>query len=254
MSYPQRFFEPGYVWHITGRCHNRDFLLEKILYRKIFTTTLAEVNRRYRISILNFTVTSNHFHLLVVAPENRIAIPNMMRDLASKVAAAYNKKTDRKGGFWERRYHATAVESGEHLVRCSLYIDTNMNRAGVVKHPLEWKDCGLHEILKPKQRYALIDVQELSRLAGMPEARDFPEHYAGWIDSVLKKGCLSRDNIWTAQLAVGSTFFVDYIRKKCGYTSPLPEKHHIVREQQPYYGVSTDEPSNMLEWAYLPPL
>ena len=47
---------------------------------------------------------------------------------------------------------------------------------------------------------------------------------------------------------------MDYIRKKCGYTSPLPEKHHIVREQQPYYGVSTDEPSNMLSWAYLLPL
>jgi putative transposase len=125
---------------MTGRCHNRDFLLDKTLYRKIFTDTLAETQKRYRVPVLNFTVTSNHFHILAVSPENRNAIPKMMRDLCSKVAAAYNKKTGRKGGFWERRYHATAVETGEHLVRCSLYIDTNMIRAGVVKHPLEWRD------------------------------------------------------------------------------------------------------------------
>ncbi len=29
----------------------------------------------------------------------------------------------RKGAFWEDRYHATAVASGEHLRRCIVYID-----------------------------------------------------------------------------------------------------------------------------------
>jgi len=36
------------------------------------------------------------------------------------------------------RYHATAVESGGHLTRCMVYIDTNMVRAGVVSHPAMW--------------------------------------------------------------------------------------------------------------------
>ncbi|MGE4344011.1 MAG: hypothetical protein AB7F20_06950 [Geoalkalibacter sp.] len=44
----------------------------------------------------------------------------------------------RKGAFWEDRYHAAAIESGEHLLRCLVYIDLNMVRAGAVSHPQEW--------------------------------------------------------------------------------------------------------------------
>lgn len=166
MGCPQRFFEPGYVWHLTARCHNRDFLLSQVLYRKLLTDALFENQARYRVPVLNFTVTSNHVHLLVVSTSDKNAIPEMMRDLGSKVAAAYNKKTDRKGSFWERRYHATAVESGELLVRCSLYIDTNMLRVGVVRHPSELKHGGCHEIVKPKQRYETVSLSRTVQAGG----------------------------------------------------------------------------------------
>jgi putative transposase len=41
-------------------------------------------------------------------------------------------KKHRKGAFWEDRYHATAIESGEHLLRCLVYIDLDMVRVGRV--------------------------------------------------------------------------------------------------------------------------
>ncbi|MGD8650212.1 MAG: hypothetical protein PVG26_20320 [Desulfobacterales bacterium] len=44
--------------------------------------------------------------------------------------------------FREDRYHATAIESGEHLWHCPVYVDLSMVRAGVVKHPSEWKCSG----------------------------------------------------------------------------------------------------------------
>jgi hypothetical protein len=44
--------------------------------------------------------------------------------------------------FWEDRYHATAIEAGNHLRRCLVHIDLNMVRAGVVKHPSEWAHSG----------------------------------------------------------------------------------------------------------------
>jgi hypothetical protein len=37
------------------------------------------------------------------------------------------------GAFWQDRYHATAIETGEHLWRCLVYVCLNMVRAGVVK-------------------------------------------------------------------------------------------------------------------------
>jgi putative transposase len=51
-----------------------------------------------------------------------------MQLVAGRIGQDYNQRKCRKGAFWEDRYHATAVESGDHLARCMVYIDTNMVR------------------------------------------------------------------------------------------------------------------------------
>ncbi len=76
-----------------------------------------------------------------------------MQLIEGRTAQAHNRRKGRKGAFWEDRYHATAIESGEHLWRCLVYVDLNMVRAGVVDHPCQWKWSGYHEIQKPKTRY-----------------------------------------------------------------------------------------------------
>jgi putative transposase len=43
--------------------------------------------------------------------------------LAYHTGQEYNQRKRRKGAFWEDRYHATAFEGGEHLLRCVIYID-----------------------------------------------------------------------------------------------------------------------------------
>jgi putative transposase len=73
-------------------------------------------------------------------------IPKSMQLIAGRTAQAYNQRKKRKGAFWEDRYHATAIEAEKHLLRCLVYIDLNMVRAGVVNHPSEWPFSGFHEI------------------------------------------------------------------------------------------------------------
>jgi len=221
-------------------------LLDVAWYRKLLVDTLFEAQERYQVPILNFTVTSNHIHILVLCPEDKSAIPCMMRLLGSKVGATYNKRTGRQGAFWQKRYHATAVETGEHLVRCSLYIDLNMVRAGVVSHPGAWKHGGYHEIVKPKQRYKLVNLEELMRLMDMPDDPKFSKHYANWINTAVKRGNLSRDLVWTREVAVGKKSFVEKIRKKLGLTSKLPANSPAIREDLAGYGEPI--PENMLEW------
>lgn len=84
-----------------------------------------------------------------------------MQLIAGRTAQEYTRRKKRKGAFWQDRYHATAIESGEHLWRCLVYVDLNMVRAGVVNHPSEWKWSGYHEIQHPKDRYRLIDHNAL---------------------------------------------------------------------------------------------
>jgi len=74
---------------------------------------------------LNYIITSSHIHLLVVDTGDRDVIPHSMQLVAGRTGQEYNQRKDRKGAYWEDRYHATAVESGDHLTRCMVYIDTN---------------------------------------------------------------------------------------------------------------------------------
>ncbi|MGX9365616.1 transposase [Desulfoplanes sp. PS50] len=243
MPRPIRFFVPGHVWHITHRCHDREFLLDYAVHRNLWIKWLAEGSLRYGVPILNFTVTSNHIHLLVLAPEDKTAIPRLMQLVAGRVGQIYNKKQCRKGSFWEDRYYATAVQTGEHLARCFLYIDLNMVRAKVVNHPAKWQHGGYHEIVKPKKRYRLINRDEVGRLLEIEE-KDLSKIYQARIKEALRKGNLSRDDIWTVSLAVGDDGFVEKVKKSVGR---FVAKMNL-REEPAAYGRIEQVFENSLEW------
>jgi hypothetical protein len=57
---------PGCVWHITHRCHKREFLLKFDKDKSAWRKWLFEARKRFGLSILNYTITSNHIHLLVL--------------------------------------------------------------------------------------------------------------------------------------------------------------------------------------------
>ena len=107
---------------------------------------LFEAKKRYGLVILNYTVTSNHIHLLVYDTSDKEVIPRSMQLVAGRTGQEYNSRKKRKGAFWEDRYHATIIECGDHLLRCIVYIDMNMVRAGVVEHPDQWAHGGYREI------------------------------------------------------------------------------------------------------------
>jgi len=165
--------------------------------------------------ILNFTVTSNHIHLLVYGGKENV-IPNSIQLIAGRTAREYNQRKGRRGAFWEDRYHATAVETGKHLIRCLAYIDLNMVRAGVIRHPSEWVYGGYGEIQNPKQRYTLIDRQKLTALLGIKDSDQLAEYHRKWVEEVLKTGSNQRDAKWTQSIAVGDKNFVMETKAKLG--------------------------------------
>jgi putative transposase len=176
---------------------------------------LFQAKRRYRLSILNFIVTSNHIHLVVASPKNRESIPKAMQLVAGRTAQEYNRRKGRKGAFWQDRYHATAIETGKHLWRCLVYLDLNMVRAGVVKHPSEWKWSGYHEIQHPKKRYRLIDHETLQKLLHMDSQTALAATHRGWISSQLKRAP-EREERYRKSIAIGSQSFVETVQAKMG--------------------------------------
>ena len=213
MPRANRVFIDGQVWHITHRCHERSFLLKFVRDRKRWRHWLFEARRRYNLSVLNYIATSNHIHLLC-ADRGTGEISRSMQLIAGRVAQEYNGRKNRTGAFWEDRYHATAVQTDRHFVRCFTYIDLNMVRARAVRHPREWDVSGYAEIQHPWQRKGVIHFRALMKLLGVCSQQELSELQNKLIAE--ESSHTKRDPVWTQALAVGDDDYLQSIRESMG--------------------------------------
>ena len=216
MARANRHYIPGCVWHITHRCHKKEFLLRFAQDRRRWLRWLFESKKRFGTCILNYAVTSNHIHLLIKDGPKAEVIPQTMQLIAGRTGQEYNRRKNRRGAFWEDRYHATAVEAGHHLIQCMVYMDLNMVRAGVVTHPSEWPFSGYNEIQHPPERYSLIDHGSLADLLGMKNVEELRRGYKEWTKDSLARKVGGRESRWTESIAVGSQAFLEKTKAELG--------------------------------------
>ena len=252
MPRANRYFLPGLVWHVTHRCHEQRFLLKFARDRRRYLSWLFEARRRYGLCILNYVVTSNHVHLLLMDTGGG-AISRGMQLVAGRTAQEFNLRKGRQGAFWEDRYHATAVETGEHLRRCVTYIDLNMVRAGVVHHPENWPCGGYREIQCPPRRYALIDVMALCAACGYRQLPAFQHDHRQWTLAGMAVADPVRDGRWTEVVAVGGEAFVTRVKRQLdsrarSRTVTAGELFSVLREPEAAYSRDFEVENSPLSW------
>lgn len=244
MPRARRYFDSGLIWHITHRCHKKEFLLKFAKDRKRYLVWLHQAKKRYGLKVLNYMITSNHIHLLVLnrtkSPHD--VIPKSIQLIAGRTAQEYNQRKNRNGAFWEDRYHATVIDSDSHLEQCMTYIDMNMVRAGVVNHPRQWVYCGYSELLSDRKRYTIIDIQSLFQMFFLKNFFDLLDYRRQTIDNaILRNFYLTRDEKWTESVAVGRQSFLEKIRKESAAKSrgrkiEKVENSFVLKERRTSYG------------------
>jgi putative transposase len=230
MPRANRYFMPGYVWHITHRCHQKDFLLKFSKDRKRWLYWLFEARKRFGLCVLNYIVTSNHIHLLAL-DRGKGEIAKSMQLIAGRTAQEYNQRKKRLGAYWQDRYHATAVDTDGYLTRCMAYIDLNMVRAGVVAQPMEWEDSGYREIRNPPERYQIIDANTLMDLLTIPNLKQLQQKQDAWISEALRAENTKRDHAWSNSIAIGTPAFVERIHAEMG----MRVRHREITEHEDAY-------------------
>lgn len=244
MPRAKRYFDAGLIWHITHRCHKKEFLFKFAKDRRNYISWLYKAKKRYGLRVLNYMVTSNHIHLLVIDSEKRFrnTIPRSMQLTAGRTAQEYNQRKNRNGAFWEDRYHVTLIDNDDHLNQCMTYIDMNMVRAGVASHPKEWAHCGFHEIFHSKKCLLILDVQMLLAIFAQNSLSNlFEFRHSSVDDAILKNMYLIKDKKWTESVAVGRQSFLNRIKeqnlgKTRGRRIRPEENSYILKERQaPYF-------------------
>ncbi len=114
MARAKRHYIAGHIWHITHRCHKREFLLKFSKDRCRYLQWLWEAKKRYGLVILNYMVTSNHVHLLVADDGDRMSIPRSIQLVAGRTGQEYNQRKDQ---FIDahRKWVASFLEDGDYV-------------------------------------------------------------------------------------------------------------------------------------------
>jgi putative transposase len=82
-----------------------------------------------RLRVCEFSVQSNHLHLLVEADSER-GLRSGLRGLAIRVAKAINRALGRRGRVWEHRYHTRALTTPREVRHALVYILQNWRKHG----------------------------------------------------------------------------------------------------------------------------
>jgi putative transposase len=113
---------------------------------------------------------TNHVHLLLT-PENPGGVSLVIRDVGRDYVRTINKAYRRTGTMWEGRFRSSLVDAEAYCLACYRYIEMNPVRAGMVRHPMEyrWSSHAFNatgkpsDILKPHSTWLDLGSTDMDR-------------------------------------------------------------------------------------------
>ncbi|MDR1747807.1 MAG: transposase [Spirochaetaceae bacterium] len=138
-------------YHVTTHINRNDgFLLSKPA-KTLFLKVLKEAQKKYQFIIRNFTIMSNHYHLLI-KPINGESLSRIMQWINAVFAMRINKLVGSTGHVWGQRFFSKVVEGLIGYLRVSKYIDENAVKAKLVNQAEEWEYCGVYYLVQERLR------------------------------------------------------------------------------------------------------
>ena len=146
MARPLRLEHAGAIWHVHNRGNNFGDIFFSDEDRILFLELLGEATRRFHWVVIQYSLMTNHYHLLLETPEQAPTLSRGMKWLAQTFVQRINKRHGRVGSLFQGRFKAHLIEDGVHLLEVIRYIANNPVAAGLVNHAEEWP-WGSHRAL-----------------------------------------------------------------------------------------------------------
>ena len=110
---------------------------------------------------LAYCVMSTHAHLVLCTPEPNLGIG--MRRLQGRYASAHNRRHDRRGHLFGRRYWSRRIDRPHYLACAALYAVLNPVAAGLCAHPVDFAWSSYRETAAGEPRTGLLEPEVLLR-------------------------------------------------------------------------------------------
>ncbi|PHS38042.1 MAG: hypothetical protein COB07_09690 [Sulfurovum sp.] len=135
---------PGY-YHIINRGVEQRVVFKENEDYEYFIELLCFHSKNYGITIHNYCLMSNHYHLLIELEQENLS--KFMRQINSNYAVYFNKKYKRSGHLWQGRFKSWYVTDEAYLYTLILYIEQNPLKAHIVKTVEEYSYSSAHLFL-----------------------------------------------------------------------------------------------------------
>ncbi|CAA6798553.1 MAG: Unknown protein [uncultured Sulfurovum sp.] len=134
----------GYYHVINRGVEQRVIFKEEEDYEK-FEELLCTYAPSYGVTIHNYCLMSNHYHLLIEIKEETLS--KYMRQINMNYAIYFNKKYKRSGHLWQGRFKSWYVTDEAYLYTLILYIEQNPLKVNMVKSVDEYPYSTAHYFL-----------------------------------------------------------------------------------------------------------
>jgi len=174
MSMPrlQRVMAAGFPQHVIQRGNNREACFFAEADYVTYLYWLERAARTYQVAIHAYVLMPNHVHLLAT-PGLEGGISRMMQYLGRHYVRYINKTYRRSGTLWERRFHASVVESEAYLLTLQRFIELNPVRAGIAKAPEQYPWSSARDHLGPTASWLICTLEPFA-LAPAPATSRLP--------------------------------------------------------------------------------
>jgi REP element-mobilizing transposase RayT len=174
MPRPPRPLIAGGVYHVFNRGVVRLPIFIDTLDRVGFLALLGDIVERYSWKCLAYCLMGNHFHLLVETPSPDL--DQGMQRLQSLYALDFNRRYEREGHLFHRRYGASVLAEDDRIRHVARYVVQNPVGAGLCRHPGDWPWSSHRATLGHVRRPSFLAAERLLGLfGGQSDYRDFVE-------------------------------------------------------------------------------
>ncbi len=134
----------GY-YHIVNRGVEQRIVFKEADDYEYFEEMLCYYAKSYNITLHNYCLMGNHYHLLVEIRQENLS--KFMKQLNANYAIYFNKKYKRSGHLWQGRFKSWYVTDEAYFYTLMLYIEQNPLKAKMVKELDEYPYSSYHYFL-----------------------------------------------------------------------------------------------------------